>query len=69
VWRMIIVIIIILLVLIFSAQNMHATQVNFPFTSGFEIRMVFLLVLCFILGYATAHFIGFAKNFRKRDKE
>jgi len=48
---------------------MHSTQVNFPFTSGIQVRMVFLLILCFILGYATAHFVELGKNFRKRDKE
>ena len=67
-WRPIVVIVIIVIILIFAAQNMHSTQVNFPFTKGFQIRTVFLLILSFILGYAMCYFVGLAKDLKNRNK-
>ena len=67
-WRVAIVVIIFLMVFVFMAMNMHLTQVNFPFTKGFEIRTVFLLILSFCSGYGTAYFVGLAKNSKNRRK-
>jgi len=68
-WRAALIIGIVLAVLVLSAQNMHRTRVNLPFTEGFEITTVFLLVLCFALGYATARVMALVKNSRKRKRE
>jgi len=67
-WRVATVVIILLIVFLFMAMNMHQTQINFPFTKGFEIRTVFLLILSFCFGYATAYFVGLTKNSRNRRK-
>jgi len=68
-WRTVIVITILLIVFLFVAVNMHQTRVNFPFTKGFEIRTVFLLVLSFFVGFATAYFVRFTKDSKNRRNE
>lgn len=68
-WRAATVITILLIVLLFAALNMHPTQVNFPFTKGFEIRTVFLLILSFFLGYAVAYFVGLVRNLKNRGRK
>lgn len=68
-WRVAIIVIILLIVFLFMAMNMHQTQINFPFTKGFEIRTVFLLILSFCFGYGTAYFVELAKNSKNRRKE
>ena len=67
-WRAIIVITIFLVVLLFVVVNMHSTKVNFPFTKGFEISTVFLLMLSFLLGFAAAYFLRLAKDLKNRKK-
>ena len=68
-WRVALIIGIVLAALVLSAQNMHRTRVNLPFTQGFEIATVFLLVLCFALGYATARLTALVRDSRKRKRE
>lgn len=68
-WRAALIIGIVLAVLVLSAQNMQRARVNFPFTEGLEIPTVFLLVLWFALGYATARLTGLVRGIRKRKGE
>ena len=68
-WRAVIVIIILLIVLLFVALNMHPAQVNFPFTKGFEIRTVFLVVFSFFLGYGAAYFVKLGKDLKNHRSE
>ena len=68
-WQAILITVIFLIVIVFGAQNMHQTRVNFPFSGGFEIRTVFLLLLCFFLGFASASFIWVAKQLKNRKKK
>ena len=68
-WRAALIIGIVLAVFVLSAQNMHRTRVNLPFTQGFEIATVFLLVLCFALGYGTARLTALVRDSRKRKRE
>jgi len=67
-WRTIIVIIVVLVIILFVGGNMHTTRINLPFTNGFEIRTIFLLVLSFLLGYGTAYFVGIIRNSKNRRK-
>ena len=64
-WRTALIIIVLLLLLIFGAVNMHQTRVNVPFTGGFEVRTVLLLVVSFFLGYAVAYFVELARGKRE----
>ncbi|MBF0252741.1 MAG: hypothetical protein HQL29_02900 [Candidatus Omnitrophica bacterium] len=50
----ILIMIAILLVIMFGLGNMHQTRVNLPLTGTFEVTTMFLLLLCFFLGYAAA---------------
>ena len=68
-WRAIVIVGISLLIILFASLNMHATRLNVPFTKGFEIRTVFLLLLCFFLGYASAFFVGLAKVVKNRKRQ
>ena len=65
-WQGLVLIIIFALIVIFGVQNMHQTRVNFPFMGTFEARTVFLLLLCFFLGYVAASFTWLIKNLRDR---
>jgi len=64
-WRKVIIIIIVLAVVILSALNMHPTKVNLPFTQGYEIKTVFLLVVSFLLGYGVAYFVELTRQKRE----
>lgn len=64
-WRGAIIISILLVLVVFAALNMHQTRVNMPFTSGFEVRTVFLLIVTFFLGYAVAYFVELARHKRE----
>ena len=66
--RTIIIIVVVLAIFLFVGGNMHTTQVNLPFTDGFEIRTVFLLALSFIFGYGTAYLVGFIKKSKNNRK-
>jgi len=55
--------------LMFISQNMHSVQVNFPFTQGFEIRMVFLMIVWFAMGYGAAHLVKLVRNLKNREKQ
>lgn len=68
-WRAALIIGIVLAVLMLSAQNMQRARINFPFTQGLEIATVFLLVLCFALGYAAARLTALVKDWGKRKRE
>ena len=68
-WHSAMLIIVLVLAIIFGAQNMHQTRVNFPFAGTFEIRTVFLLILCFFLGYVAASLIWLTKQVRKNKEE
>ena len=65
-WRTACIIGVVLVVLVLSAQNMHRTRVNFPFTQGFEVSTAFLLALCFGLGYAAARLAALIKGWGRR---
>ena len=67
-WQVVVIGIIFFLIIIFGAQNMHQTRINFPFIGGAEIRTIFLLNLCFFLGFATASFVWFIKQLKSRKK-
>ena len=68
-WRTAIVIAVLLAFVLFMAMNMHSVQVNVPFGKGFEVRIVFLVILSFVLGYAAAILIRMAKGFQNSKKE
>ena len=68
-WRALLIVGICLVILLFASLNMHSTQINFPFSKGFEMRTVFLLTLCFVVGYGAAYFVGLAKDLKKRSSE
>ena len=68
-WQTGLFLIILTLIIVFGAQNMHQTRVNFPFTGGFEIRTVFLLILCFFLGFASSFFMLITRQLKKRKKK
>ena len=61
-WRKAIIITIVLGVVILAALNMHPTKVNVPFTQGYEIKTVFLLIMSFFLGYGVAHFVELTRR-------
>ena len=65
-WQVAIVVILLLVGFMFVALNMHTTEVNFPFTKGFQVRTVLLLLVSFGLGYATAYFVRLAKDMKNR---
>ena len=60
-WQAILLTIVFLMILLFGVQNMHQAKVNFPFAGSFEINTIFLLIVCFFLGFATASFIWVGK--------
>jgi len=68
-WRAVLVISILLIVLLFVALNMHTTQVNFPFTKGFEIRTVFLVVASFVLGYGAACLVRLTRGMKSHRRD
>ena len=68
-WRAAIVIAVLLAALLFVGLNMHATQINVPFTKGFEIRTVFLVIASFALGYGAAHLVRLAKDLKNPRRE
>ena len=68
-WRVAIVIAVLLMLVLFVALNMHSVQVNMPFTKGFEIRMVFLVVVSFALGYGAARLVRLAKDLKNPRRE
>ena len=64
-WKAVTVLVLLLLVLLFGAQNLHQVRINLPLAGAFEIRTVFLLMLCFFLGFACASFIWIARQLRR----
>ncbi len=68
-WQSVLLIIILVIIVLFGFQNMHQTRVNFPFAGTFEIRTVFLLLLCFFLGYVTASFVWLARQLGNKEKK
>ena len=67
-WRKILIITGVLGILILAALNMHTTKVNVPFTQGYEIRTILLLIVSFFLGYGVAHFIELSRHRREREQ-
>jgi len=68
-WQIILICIVFILVIVFGAQNMHQARVNLPLTGTVEIRTVFLLLLCFFLGYAAAFFSWLLLRAKGRGKK
>jgi len=64
-WRKAIIIILVLAVVILAALNMHPTKVNVPFTQGYEVKTVFLLIASFVLGYGVAYFVELTRHKRE----
>lgn len=64
-WRKVIIIIVVLAAIILAALNMHTTKVNIPFTKGYEIKTVFLLITTFFLGYGVAYFVELSRHKRE----
>ena len=50
----IIIMMVLFLITVFGLGNMHQTRVNLPLAGGYEVNTIFLLILCFFLGYAAA---------------
>jgi uncharacterized integral membrane protein len=67
-WKAFILILIFAVIVLFTMQNMHQTRINFPFAGALEIRTVFLLLLCFFLGYAVSSFIWLARGVKKNGR-
>jgi len=67
-WRTLLLLAVILVVILFVGGNMHTTRVNLPFAKGFEVSTAFLLFLSFLLGFGTAHLLGFIKSFKNNRK-
>ena len=68
-WQVILAVIITLLIVVFAFQNMHQTELNFLFTRPFEIRIVFLLMISFFLGFAASSVYWCKKFLRYRRKK
>ena len=68
-WQALPVIIFLVIVFLFGFENMHTARVNFPFAGTFEIKTVFLLIICFFLGYATASFLWMMKRLEDSGKK
>ena len=64
-WRKILIITVVLAVLVLAALNMHTTKVNLPFTQGYEIKTVFLVIASFFLGYGVAYFVELSRSKRR----
>lgn len=64
-WRKAIIITAALTVITLAALNMHPTRVNVPFTQGYEIKTVFLLIVSFFLGYGVAYFVELTRHKRQ----
>ena len=56
------------IIFLFGFENLHQARVNFPFAGSFEIRTIFLLIICFFLGYAAATFSWMKKYMKDRTK-
>jgi uncharacterized integral membrane protein len=69
VWQSVLLILIFVALILFGLQNMHQTRVNFPLVGTFEIRTVFLLIVCFFLGYMSASFMWIAKQLKGHEKK
>jgi len=67
-WRKILLITGVLVLLVLAALNMHPTKVNVPFTEGYEVRTIFLLIVSFFLGYGVAYFIELGRHRREREQ-
>ena len=67
-WHVAVIVVLLLIAFLFVGLNMHTTQINFPFTKGYEMRTVFLLAVSFFLGYGTACLVGLARNLKSRRK-
>ena len=65
-WQAVVLLGMFLFVTLFSVQNMHQTRINFPLAGGFEITTMFLLILCFFLGFAAASILWLTKQIKRR---
>ena len=68
-WQAIATLVILLVIILFGSRNMHETRINFPLAGGVSIHTVFLLIVCYFLGFASASFIWIAKLLKDRKKK
>ena len=64
--KIIFTVVLVTLLVAFGMDNMHTTEVHFPFADPLEINVIFLFLIGFLLGAGTMFAIRVFSRFGKK---
>lgn len=68
--RFVSAVIVVVLLIVFTIQNIDQVEVQLPFIKdGFRIRLIYLLLTTYVLGYVTSYLSVMARQWKKSKKK
>lgn len=68
--RFVSAIIVVILLVVFTIQNIDQVEVQLPFIKdAFRIRLIYLLLTTYALGYVTSHLASMARQWKQSKKK
>lgn len=68
--RFVSAVVIIVLLMVFTIQNIDQVEVQLPFIKdGFRIRLIYLLLTTYVLGYITSYLVTMARQWKQSKKK
>lgn len=68
--RFVSAVIVVVLLVVFTIQNIDQVEVQLPFIKdGFRIRLIYLLLTTYVLGYITSYLSGMARQWKQSKKK
>lgn len=68
--RFVSAVVIIVFLMVFTIQNIDQVEVQLPFiTDGFRIRLIYLLLTTYVLGYITSYLVTMARQWKRSKKK
>ena len=68
--RFVSAVVVIVFLMVFTIQNIDQVEVQLPFIKdGFRIRLIYLLLTTYVLGYVTSYLVSAARRWKKSKKK
>lgn len=68
--RFVSAVVIIVFLMVFTIQNIDQVEVQLPFIKdGFRIRLIYLLLTTYVLGYITSYLVTMARQWKRSKKK
>lgn len=68
--RFVSAVIVVVLLVVFTIQNIDQVEVQLPFIKdAFRIRLIYLLLTTYVLGYVTSHLSAMARQWKQSKKK